>query len=146
MDNQFLLVYHRRAFERIVYDQTIQNFMVQLNCISRTFVSNRNPIEPKGKHLWDDNEKILRQLGMNWDFEGVELKISSVPSILSEDKIESFINKIIHQLEFSTIEKGELAHYFVLALSKAASQQDKVLGQQENCKALIEQLLQCEDF
>ena len=140
-----MLINAKRAIEQIVYTD-----------ISNSFIS--NPIESQAllfpiekevskneRLLWEENRKILAQLGFNGTLEKDTLKINAVPSVLQEESISSSIDEIFKTIAFQEIGKGDIAHSLILSIAKAASMKKINLSTNESIQGLIDQLFQCEN-
>ena len=145
MEKQFVYVHYRRAYERIVYEE-----------LMRTFISNPIPsqgmlfpihldMNKKEQELWKENESLLKQFGLDWNMEGECIEITAVPVVLPEDRMEPFLSKLVDQMEHAQIERGELAHHFLLSLSKAAGMKKGLVKNIEMAQDIIERLTACED-
>jgi len=97
------------------------------------------------KTIWESNALLLKQLGLVWEFEKENMTLSSIPSILPEDGIPAFIQMLLEQMMMEQIDKGEIAHHFVLSLSKAASMKKKLILSNENASDLVQSLFGCKE-
>lgn len=145
LDEQFAFVYYKRAYERVVYDELMEKFMLAPIASQGLLFPLDFQMNPREQAIWTENEKMLLQLGLKWTIENSALRLNAVPAILPEDKIDAFIEYLVHQMDFSTIEKGELAHHLVLGLSKTAAKQKQLISNNESANQLMEQLSHCAD-
>jgi DNA mismatch repair protein MutL len=140
-----LTIHFRRAYERIIYDEMMADF------ISRPIPSQGllfpYEIEIDGKHklLWVENEKMLHQLGLQWKFDNDLLLIESIPSIMHEENLPFFLQEMTEQLNYSEINKGEIAHRVILSMSRSAAMQKNLVTEEEIAHDLVERLFVCED-
>lgn len=139
-----LSVHFRRAHERVVYDEIMASFLTQ-PVVSQTLLF---PYEFEMKaeeiSLWSENEKLLKQLGMDWEIENLQLNVKAVPSVLQEENIHSLIELLKGQIVLGQIDKGELAHNFVLSLAKASSMRRDLVDSIESARELANSLFKSE--
>lgn len=140
-----LLVIHRkRATERVLYDELMQTFMIQpVHSQQMLF-----PIEinstPSEQMLWEENKKTLERLGFVWESGDGTISIQGAPAHLKDEAIAACISSIHEKLSLSQIDKGEIAHEVVSAISTAASLQ-QAQWNDESANHLLEQLFHCQD-
>jgi DNA mismatch repair protein MutL len=140
-----LFIHYKRAYERVTYDEMMQSFILHPIASQGLLFPIEVKLGQKERHLWESNETMLHQVGLEWRFVEDTLQIASVPAILQEDHLESFIDKIIAQLDYSNIDKGEMAHHFILTLAKSAAQQRNIVTNNESANELMQRLSHCED-
>jgi DNA mismatch repair protein MutL len=137
-----LVVHSKRAKERILYDEIMNLFMIQPIHSQQVMF----PIEFETKNsiigLWEQNKKTIERLGFTWEVQGNTLNFNGIPSYLELDQSISCIQSISDKLELSQIDKGELAHEFVLSISKSAANQ-QLFWNKESANQLINTLFSC---
>ncbi len=139
-----LLIHFRRAKERIIYDEIMQLFLVNpLNGQHLLFpVSVDMP--PKILALWEENALTLKRLGFEWEQNDRQLDFTAVPSYLSNEQVQACIEAIREKLEVRQLDKGEIAHEFILSVARAASRQ-RYSWNQESANSLLEGLFACSE-
>ncbi|MBU2020488.1 MAG: DNA mismatch repair endonuclease MutL [Bacteroidetes bacterium] len=143
--NGILSVHFRRAYERIVYDELMQSFyhapiMGQGLLFPYAFEADSKTIL-----LWEQNVKILNQLGFAFEINESNIELTSLPSILQEENVAQFLLELNGQLSDDSIDKGEIAHICILTISKASANQKSLITDNEGAQHLIEQLFACND-
>lgn len=139
-----LSIHFRRAYERILYDDIMQSFLSQ-PVLSQTLLFPYDfSMKPDEKALWEENEKLLKQLGMDWEFEQNKVLIKAVPSVLQEENIHQLIDTLKEQITIRQIDKGEIAHRFVLSLAQAASLQKRLVDSSASAREMASTLFQHE--
>jgi DNA mismatch repair protein MutL len=137
-----LVVHSKRAKERILYDEIMNLFMIQPIHSQQVMF----PIEFETKNsiigLWEQNKKTIERLGFTWEVQENTLNFNGIPSYLELEQSISCIQSISDKLELSQIDKGELAHEFVLSISKSAANQ-QLLWNKESANQLINTLFSC---
>ncbi|MCE3294808.1 MAG: hypothetical protein K0R65_522 [Crocinitomicaceae bacterium] len=137
-----LLIHFRRAKERIIYDEIMQNFLVSpLNGQHLLFPVSVE-MSAKTLGLWEENVLTLKRLGFEWERSDKILNFTAVPSYLDNDQTVSCIEAIQQKLEVRQLDKGEIAHEFILSIAKAASRQ-KYRWNQDSANNLLESLFLC---
>lgn len=139
-----LLIHFRRAKERIIYDEIMQTFFTHpLNGQHLLFPISLE-MQPKILGLWEENAITLRRLGFEWETSDQRLDFTAVPSYLDNEQTISCIEGIQQKLEMRQLDKGEIAHEFILSVAKAASRQ-KYSWNQDSANSLLEGLFQCSE-
>jgi DNA mismatch repair protein MutL len=144
-NNGILSVHFRRAYERVVYDELIQSFYLspivgQGLLFPYSFGADSHTIL-----LWEQNRKILNQLGFAFDLSETTIELTSLPSILQEENVAQFLLELNTQLSDDTLDKGEIAHICILTISKASANQKSLITDNEGAQYLIEQLFACNE-
>jgi|TARA_R110000737_G_scaffold161270_1_gene189139 DNA mismatch repair protein MutL len=138
-------IQYRRAYERIVYDELMGQFITSPIASQGMLFPYEWEMKKDEKTIWESNALLLKQLGLVWEFEKENMTLSSIPSILPEDGIPAFIQMLLEQMMMEQIDKGEIAHHFVLSLSKAASMKKKLILSNENASDLVQSLFGCKE-
>jgi len=136
-------IHFRRAYERIVYDELMEQFISQPIASQGMLFPYEWELKKSEKIIWESNSLLLKQLGLVWEFSNEILVINSIPTILPEDGIPTFLQLLIEQMMLEQMDKGEIAHHFVLSLAKAASMQKKLVQNNENASDLVQNLFAC---
>ncbi len=139
-----MLIHSKRAKERILYDEIMASFIV-------TPISSQQqlfPIEVELKHSiiahWEQNSKTIERLGFSYQKTENGLTFDGIPSYLNTDQTLECIESISTKLELEQIDKGELAHEFILSIAKSSSKGSSKWNQ-ESANHLIEQLFSCQE-
>ncbi len=138
-------IHYRRAYERIVYDELMREFVARPIASQGLLFPYEWEIKKEEKIIWESNGLLLKQLGLIWTFSDDLLILSSIPSILSEEGIPTFIELLLQQMMLEQIDKGEIAHHFVLSLAKSASVQKKIVNSNDGASELVQNLFQCQE-
>ena len=138
-----LIIHINRANERLLYDQLIERFMLSPIVAQQLMFPYEYPLQTSQKLEWTNNEKSLKRLGFDWDWQKNTLVLSSVPSVLEVEGIPQCLEGIIEKITHQDIDKGELVHELVLSLSQAAVKRKPQSLSEEEMDYLIDQLFQC---
>lgn len=140
-----MMINIRRAIEQIVYSE-IHNKFISKPLDSQVLLF---PMEREmSKHeisLWEENKALLKQLGFKSEIENEILKITAVPDVLQEETIGASIEEIFSSFGYQQIDKGDVAHSLILAISTAASMKKINLKSKDSIQGLIDRLFQCEN-
>ena len=140
-----MLIHIKRAIERIVYSDIHKQFISRpLNSQTLLFPVEREILKHETS-LWEENNTLLTQLGFKSEIENGILKISAVPDVLQEETIASSIEEIFASFGYQEIDKGDIAHSLIVAISTSASMKKTNLNNNESIQALIDKLFQCEN-
>jgi len=139
-----LLIHINRANERLLYDELMNHFMVSPIASQQMLFPFEYPMQPTQKLEWDNHEKIIKRLGFIWEWNKNTLVLSSIPSVLEIENVESCLDGIIERIAHTDIDKGEVAHELILSLAKAASRRQSRKLSTEDMNHLIEKLFQNE--
>ncbi len=143
-DEGILSIQYRRAFQRVVYDDVMNSFMKQPVLSQVLLFPYEFEVKKEEKTLWAENEKLLKQLGLDWEFVDSTMHLKAVPALLQEENIHNLMDLLKDQISNEQIDKGELAHNFVLSLSFAACQQKNLIDSAEAARELLTNLFACE--
>lgn len=144
LDSGLISIQYRRAYERVVYDDIMRSFLSQPVLSQTLLFPYEFELKKDEVNLWAENEKLLKQLGMDWDFQQDVLFIKAVPAVLQEENIHALMLLLKEQIVQDQIDKGDVAHNFVLSLAKAASMQKKLVDSIEAARQLATSLFACE--
>ncbi|MES2589497.1 MAG: DNA mismatch repair endonuclease MutL [Bacteroidota bacterium] len=139
-----LVIHSKRANERVVYDEIMASFII--NPISSQQLLFPLLFETKMSiaALWEQNSKTIQRLGFSWEKTEEGLEFSGIPSYLSTENSLTCIEAISQKLELDQIDKGELAHEFILSIARTSSKQN-LKWNQESANQLVEQLFSCSE-
>ncbi|MFA7273000.1 MAG: DNA mismatch repair endonuclease MutL [Crocinitomicaceae bacterium] len=138
-------IHYRRAYERIVYDELMDHFMAQPIPSQGLLFPYEWDLKKEEKIIWESNAMLLKQLGLTWSFGEEIIILESIPAILQEENIPTFIQLIIEQMIMEQVDKGEIAHHFILTLAKSAALEKKLIQNNENATDLVNSLFSCPD-
>jgi DNA mismatch repair protein MutL len=138
-------IHFRRAHERIVYDELMEQFISSPIASQGMLFPYEWELMKDEKNIWESNKLLFNQLGVVWTVEKNKLIITSIPSILPEDGIPTFIQMILEQMMTEQLDKGEIAHHFILSLSKASSIRKKLIVNNENAAEMVQNLFRCKE-
>jgi DNA mismatch repair protein MutL len=145
LNSNLLILHAKRARERVLYDEIMNAFIVN-PILSQQILF---PIEYEAKSsnilLWNENRKILERLGFIWETTNNSILFSGIPSYLSTDECLICIDSISEKLELNQIDKGEIAHEFILSISKTAANK-KYKWDKESASHLIDTLFGSQDY
>lgn len=140
-----MTIHAKRAIEQIVYTEISNSFISNPIISQKLLFPIEKEISKNEKNTWTENQSILHQLGFQSEFKNEILIVSAVPAVLQEETISSAIDEIFSTISYQEIEKGDLAHTLICAISKSASLKKLNLSSPEMIQALIDQLFQCEN-
>jgi DNA mismatch repair protein MutL len=145
LKSNLLILHAKRARERVLYDEIMNDFIVN-PILSQQILF---PIEYEAKRsnilLWNENRKILERLGFIWETTNDSILFNGIPSYLSTDECLICIDSISEKLELNQIDKGEIAHEFILSISKTAANK-KYKWDKESASHLIDTLFGSQDY
>jgi DNA mismatch repair protein MutL len=140
-----MLINIKRAIEQIVYSDIHKQFISRpLNSQVLLFPLEREILKHETS-LWEENNTLLTQLGFKSEIDNGILKISAVPDVLQEETIAASIEEIFASFGYQQIDKGDIAHALIAAISVSASMRKTNLNTKESIQALIDKLFQCEN-
>ncbi len=138
-----MVIHHRRAVERIVYDKLINLFISNPISSQKLLFPYEKEVSNTEKNEWISNEKILSRLGFETNFQGNTMNITAVPSVLQEENINECLDTILENVSFRDIEKGDIAHLLINSIAHSSSQKKNLVMNNEAAEILIEDLFQC---
>ncbi len=141
-----LVIHHRRANECMIYKEMMHSFMLQPLGSQQLLFPMEKECSKSEKNTWDENTKTLERLGFMWEWKSETMLLNGIPDCLTEATVLSCIDKIVEQLELSTVDKSELAHIVVSQLAFAGSIQSKLNLDQHAIEAFINRLIDLEDY
>lgn len=140
-----LLIHINRAQERILYDELMDHFMRSPIVSQQMLFPYEYVLQATQKLEWDNNDKSLKRLGFDWEWQGNTLVLSSIPAVLAIENIPNCIEGIIEKITHQEIDKGELIHELILSLSFAATRNNSKNMNEEEMNYLIDRLFQSEE-
>jgi DNA mismatch repair protein MutL len=139
-----LVIDVKRAKWRILYTELIGRFIHQALDSQQMLFPIEKELSRIEMDLWVSNEKLLKQLGFQCEYQHETLFIHGVPTVISENSIDSCVDSLLSDLQDRDIDQGDVAHHLVRRLTQNASK-DAVIRHPEEAQKLIEALFQCEE-
>lgn len=139
-----LVIDVKRAKWRILYTELIGRFIHQALDSQQMLFPIEKELSKIEMDLWLSNERLLKQLGFQCEYQLETLYIHGVPTIISENSIDSCVDSLLSDLQDRDIDQGDVAHHLVRRLTQNASK-DAVIRHPEEAQALVEALFQCEE-
>jgi DNA mismatch repair protein MutL len=137
----FMLVDRKRAQERITYDELMNQFINSPIHSQQLLFPFDFELSKNEKVLWDTNKFLLTRLGFDYEINSNQLMLNAVPSCMHEESIYRCIELINETIGYKEVDKGEIAHFIVLAISKSVS--NSSLKSKIDPESFIERLFQC---
>jgi DNA mismatch repair protein MutL len=138
-----MLIDRKRAHERITYDSLMTQFINSPIHSQQLLFPYDVELSKNEKVLWEMNKNLMQRFGFEFEIAGNQLLLNGIPSCLPEEAIYSCIENIHDTLGHKEIDKGEIAHFIVLSISRSVSQ--SALKSKMVVESFIENLFQCED-
>jgi DNA mismatch repair protein MutL len=130
-ENDLLIINIYRAKERLIYDELIQSFLINPIPSQQLLFPIIYELKPSLSNLWNENKKLILQLGFCFEVENNSINITGIPIQLENEKAQECIYLINEKLENAQIDKGELAHEFVISIAKSSAMQQNKMNQEE---------------
>ena len=140
-----LMIHLKRAKERILYDELIARFMQQPIASQQLMFPIEYSMRSSEKEEWISQQTSLERLGFSWEFNKNTLVLSAIPAYLDVDEVQHCIEKIIQQIVYEKIDKGELAHTLVLAIAQSSSRSFNQNLKEEEQTNLVDQLFSSQE-
>jgi DNA mismatch repair protein MutL len=140
-----MVIHHRRAVERIVYDKMMNSFVSNPISSQKLLFPFEKEVSAADKSEWINNSKMLERLGFENIFAENTMNIHAVPAVLQEENINQCLDSILENISFKDIEKGDVAHILINSIARSASLKKNIVLNNEASEALIEDLFQCSE-
>lgn len=137
-----LFVHARRAKERVIYDQLMQTFVAHPIDSQQLLFPTEVEMQASLSACWTEHQKIMERIGFHWEMTSNGISIHGVPAVLNPEQVNACIQLINDKLVQENLDKGELAHEFMLSIARASTQQ-QYRWDKESADHLIEQLFAC---
>jgi DNA mismatch repair protein MutL len=141
--NGLMVIHSKRAYERVVYDSMMTQFVAQPISSQTLLFPFEKEISSREASIWKENTLLLKRLGFAGEIESSTLNIHAVPGILQEENINDCLDLILQTVSFQEIEKGDIAHVLIESVAKNASKSKSLITNRASVQSLIEQLFQC---
>jgi DNA mismatch repair protein MutL len=139
-----LVIDVKRAKWRILYTELIGRFIHQALDSQQMLFPIEKELSKIEMDLWLSHEKLLKQLGFQFENQHETLLIHGVPTVLPENSIDNCVDSLLSDLQDRDVDQGDVAHHLVRRLTQNASK-DAVIRHPEEAQKLIEALFQCEE-
>lgn len=143
--NGLMLIHSKRAYERIVYDSMMTQFVSTPIASQTLLFPIEKEVSSREKEIWVENKTLLERLGFVGEVIDSDLNVSAIPSVLQEEAINDCLDMILRTISYQDIDKGDIAHILIESVAKNASKTLSTLTNKESIQGLIEQLFQCPD-
>jgi DNA mismatch repair protein MutL len=143
-DNGLLLIDGNRAYERVVYDELMKNFISNPIASQQLLFPMDRLMSATDRSAWEENGSLLSRFGFTWEFSEESIHLSAVPSILQQESIDECMDQILERIAYQTIDKGEIAHAVVVSIALSAGRRKKITNN-DAARSLMEQFFQAED-
>lgn len=140
-----MLIHAKRAYERIVYDTMMTEFVSTPIASQTLLFPIEKEISSREKEIWSENITLLERLGFKGTVVDSDLHVAAIPNVLQEEAINDCLDMILRTISYQDIDKGDIAHILIESVAKNASKTLSNLTNKESIQGLIEQLFQCPD-
>jgi len=137
-----MIVHGHRAYERIVYDAMINEFIVRPVAFQTLLFPYEVELSNAEQDCWRSNNVLLERLGFIATIENNTLFLNAVPTLLREEVIGKCIEAILKNITFESVDKGDIAHILVANIAHNAGRFQKISNNKENVRYLIESLFE----
>ena len=141
--NGLMLIHAKRAYERIVYDSMMTEFVSTPIASQTMLFPIEKEISKREQEIWNENITLLERLGFKGTIVDSDLHVAAIPSVLQEEAINDCLDMILQTISYQEIEKGDIAHVLIESVAKNVSKSLSKLTNSESIQGLIEQLFQC---
>jgi DNA mismatch repair protein MutL len=138
----FLVIDIKRAKNRILFDQMLQQFVAQPLSSQQLLFPLERELSGEAKLSWSAQQSLWQQLGFMYEIQDQQLLIQGVPSLLTEQHLDECLDQLTDAANYRDIDSGDIAHFLVAKLAYFAAKNFKIT-QQEEALALVENLFQC---
>jgi DNA mismatch repair protein MutL len=138
----FLIIDIRRAKNRILFDELIQQFVAQPLSSQQLLFPIERTLAKEAMITWQSQQNLWTQLGFTFELEDNELQITAVPALLSSLDLESCIDELTAAATYTDIESGDIAHFIVAKLALIGSKNYSI-NHSEEVEHFIDTLFQC---
>lgn len=138
-----MVIHHRRAVERIVYDRLMNLFISNPISSQKLLFPYEKEVSSAEKSEWMNNSKMLERLGFETTFNELNMEINAIPSVIQEENINDCLDNILDNISFREIDKGDIAHILINSIARSASQKKNIVLNNQASEVLIEELFQC---
>jgi len=137
-----MIIHGHRAYERIVYDAMIREFVVRPIASQALLFPYEKEVSGAEQIAWQANYSLLQRLGFASTIDSGMLFLSAVPSVLQEDVIGQCLDAILETCAFEEVDKGDIAHILVARIAKNAGRFRQLSTRRESVQHLIDSLFE----
>lgn len=138
----FLIIDVRRAKNRMIFDELIQQFVSQPLSSQALLFPIEKPLAKAAKLTWLGQQSLWNQLGFYFQIQDDQLILEAVPALLSDADLDPCLDELTDAASFSDISGGDIAHFLVAKLAYFGSKHFR-LQHKEEIEHFIEALFQC---
>ena len=139
----FLVIDIKRAQNRILFDQLMQQFVAQPLSSQQLLFPLERELSGAAKTSWGAHQSLWQQLGFVYELQDAQLAIHGVPSLLTEQHLDECLDQLTDAASYRDIDSGDVAHFLVSKLALFAAKNFK-LNNQEEASIFVEELFQCD--
>jgi DNA mismatch repair protein MutL len=140
-----LSVHYKRAFERVLYDQMMQAFVLNPIHSQTLLFPIERELSKNEASGWNDNLDMLSRLGFSSEIKDQNLLLSGIPTLLQEDSFQVCLDEILSTMDYQTIEKGDIAHFLIHTIAKAAAKKKQITPNDQGVLDLMHDLYESSD-
>ena len=120
-DEGIMMLDLKRAKQRIVYDDLMKKFISNPINSQEVLFPYEKKLSSNEITAWTENRSLIQRLGFRFDITDDLLVVNSTPDYIYDEIIYDCIDFMTEQLAYKDIDKGEIAHFLVLSISKSSS-------------------------
>ncbi|HLU87352.1 MAG TPA: DNA mismatch repair endonuclease MutL [Taishania sp.] len=137
-----MLVHFKRAFERIVYDSMMKEFIINPIASQTMLFPFEREISKGEEVIWSSNSSLLSRLGFQSEIANGNLLLHAIPAVLQEETINECLDSIFENMVYSGVDKGDIAHLLISNIAMNAGK-TKNITTKAGVDQLVESLFQC---
>ena len=111
----------KRAKQRVVYDDLMKMFISSPINSQEVLFPYEKKLSSNEITAWTQNRSLIERLGFRFEINNETLVINSTPDYIFDEIIYDCIDFMTEQLAYKDIDKGEIAHFLVMSISKSSS-------------------------
>ena len=111
----------KRAKQRVVYDDLMKMFISSPINSQEVLFPYEKKLSSNEITAWTENRSLIERLGFRFEINNETLVINSTPDYIFDEIIYDCIDFMTEQLAYKDIDKGEIAHFLVMSISKSSS-------------------------
>lgn len=138
----FLIIDIRRAKNRMIFDELIQQFVSQPLSSQALLFPIEKPLAKAAKLTWQGQQSLWNQLGFYFQIQDDQLILEAVPALLSQADLDPCLDELTDAASYADISSGDIAHFLVAKLAYFGSKPFR-LQHKEEIEHFVEALFQC---
>jgi len=138
----FLIIDIRRAKNRMIFDELIQQFVSQPLSSQALLFPIEKPLAKAAKLTWQGQQSLWNQLGFYFQIQDDQLILEAVPALLSQADLDPCLDELTDAASYADISGGDIAHFLVAKLAYFGSKPFR-LQHKEEIEHFVEALFQC---